>query len=215
MEKQNDLDTHIKTLWDFLSPSTPIEKLIFQNADAIFVFGGIGTEIPEHAANLYHAHIAPKVLVTGKSGIHTHTYFDEDEYILFKNILVKNNVLESDIILEPHATHAGENVTLGMKALQENGIQAKCLVLVCRSFMMLRALATFKKQFPHIICFPSPSPMSSDDINLPKLNLAKRLLGEFERFEPYYNEGFIEQINVPEHIQTAIHDLREVLRFLS
>ncbi|MEL6650477.1 MAG: YdcF family protein [Bacteroidota bacterium] len=195
-------------LFSFLSKNTLTPG---EEADALFVFGGIGLEIPEHAADLYHKGHANKILVTGKSGAFTQKHFVEKEAQKFQEILEEKDVPLRDIILEKEATNAGENVALGMKKLCDSGVYPKTLILVCRSFMALRAEATFKKQFPEITCYLSPPAISLKQTNLSLERLATRLVGELDRLRNYPQQGFISQTTIPSPILKKEKELRQIL----
>ena len=196
-------------IWDFLSQ--PNQK-ISGKIDAIFVFGGLGTEIPLQAARLYNNGVSDKVLVTGNSGKFTKDHFPKAEALVFKDIMISNGVSEDDIIVETHATNAGENVALGLKALKSTLGKVEKLVLVSRSYMMIRAIATFKKQFPEIKCFASPPKVSITDIvHINRKSSALRLLTELDRLEMYYKKGFIEEVKLPDNIVKARKRLKSIL----
>lgn len=197
-------------IWDFLCPSEDLTSL---KIDAIFVFGGIGNEIPVHASNLYNQGVSDTILVTGNSGKFTKDVFKEPEALVFKKIMIENNVPEKNIIVELDATNAGENVTFGYDELRRHIKKINNLVLVCRSFMARRSIATFKKQHPQINCFPSPPKVNLIDIvNKSRITSAKRLIAELDRLIDYYDKGFIAKVEIPENVINAKNELIQIIK---
>ncbi|HAV54313.1 MAG TPA: hypothetical protein DCX41_05190 [Aequorivita sp.] len=196
-------------LWDFLCPRQELDSV---EVDAIFVFGGIGDEIPLHAASLYNERVSDKILVTGNSGKYTKDVFKEPEALVFKKAMIENGVKESDIIVELDATNAGENVRFGYELLRKELENSDHLVLVCRSFMTRRAIATFKKEFPAVVCYASPPRVNIlDTVNRSRYASAQRLIAELERLENYYEQGFISKVNIPKTVREAEKALKEIL----
>lgn len=207
----NEKQRLIDEIWKYLVPRTDIEALISEDIDVIFVFGGIGDEIPIHAAKLYSRNISKIVLITGKSGALTKTHYKKDEHEEFYDLLINNGVDSKSIIVEPLATNAGENVTFGIRSLLEEGIRTEKLVLVCRSFMMRRALLTFEKQFPNIICFPSPPEVEMTGLIMKNSTLEIRLIEEIKRLIDYFDQGFIANPNIPDYIIENTNRLKQLL----
>jgi uncharacterized SAM-binding protein YcdF (DUF218 family) len=209
LENDNFFLEQTQEIWDFLCPSVgdSITKV-----DAIFVFGGLGEEIPIQASHLYHSGVAKKILVTGNSGKFTKDVFNSPEAIVFKDIMKKHNVPDKDIIIEIEATNAGENVAFGYLELKKHLGEINDLVLVSRSYMTRRSIATFRKQHPNINCYPMPPKVNIIDItNTTRDATARRLIAELDRLEDYYKNGFITQVIIPERILIAKQKLSELL----
>ncbi len=201
----------VDSIWDYLTPSMDVEELSSERPDAIFVFGGIGDEIPMHAAKLFKNHVSDLVLITGKSGSLTNTHYKREEHEEFYDILINNGVSSENIIIEPFATNAGENVSFGMRKLLEMGLNIRKLALVSRSFMMRRAMLTFRQQFPDIVCFPSPPDVDKTMLVMKTTTLEIRLLEEIDRLVDYHVKGFISDPNIPHHIIENAKELRRHL----
>ena len=198
----------INILWNFLSI---IEKP--SASDAIFVFGGVSSSIPEKTAQLYKEGVAKVILVTGGTGGRTHLYFKETEALKIRESLIKSGVPDSAIISEQLASNTGENVSFGMKRLLEHTKNPSALTLVSAPFSMRRCVATFNKQFPEISVTPCPPQISASDYSDREPNeFALRLVGEIERLKNYAELGYITKTNIPEEVELATQRISNSLR---
>lgn len=118
--------------------------------------------------------------------------------------MLKNGVPEDVISLEEKATNAGENVTFGMNVLRGSGYKNESIVIVARSFMMRRAVATFSKQFPDVRIVPSCPPASfAQSIKTDKEKSLKRILSELKRLKEYPELDYISRVKIPQSVRNA------------
>lgn len=186
-------------VWQYLVPEADPER-----SDVLFVFGGLGLEVPARAAQLYENGFAPLVVISGSSGPLTQGVFTKPEAQVFKEEMVRFGVPEDVIITENHATNTGQNVTLGMKALQAAGNNIASAILVAKSFIMRRCVATFNKQFPEVRLIPCP-PRGSliQFVDRPRREFAARMLAELQRLKDYGGKGFILEQQIPQEVRIA------------
>lgn len=190
---------HASALWSFLAPQQPPEAV-----DAIFVFGGVSLRVPEQAADLYDAHHASTVLVSGGAGSRTHLHFDEPEADVFVQVLHDHGVPPGDIVIEPAASNTGQNVEFGMAKLLERVPEVSSLLLVATPFIMRRCIATFERQYPHIRTIPCPPPGSYKEfVDRPYPEFIDRLVAEVDRLDAYAKSGFIAPVDVPVAVREA------------
>lgn len=93
----------------------------------------------EHAVELYKAHYAPKLLVSG--GIDKEDNANEAQEM--KKIAVSLGVPEQDILLESKSTSTYENMLLSKKTLDD--AQMNSIIIVTEPFHLPRALLAAKK----------------------------------------------------------------------
>lgn len=124
------------------------EKQIFP-ADVILVPGGSHTEPMSMAARLFRAGIAPYILPSG--GYNRMLGITEWEH--FKEIGLSLGVPESRILKEDQARHTFDNARNSWKVLQEQHIEVKRAILVCKSYFSRRALMTYQTVFPPSVAF--------------------------------------------------------------
>lgn len=114
-------------------------------ADVIIVLGGGGShERPEHAADLYFQHAAPRILVSGAG---------DDE--INRHILLKLGVPSSAIELESKSTTTRENAKFSIKMLRVQKVHSA--IIVTSWYHSRRALRTFQHFGPDIKFYSGPS----------------------------------------------------------
>ncbi len=201
---KSDFDQLVGPVWSFLAPRAEPRQV-----DSIFVFGGLGLEIPARAAELYLGGSSRHVLITGASGPLTQGTFTKSEAAVFRDAMVERGVPSTSIIVEEQARNSGQNVEYGMKALAEAGIHPKRLALVSKSFIMRRAVATFGSQFPEVKTVPlPPEGPASMYIDRPPRDFAQRLLDELARLDDYQAKGFIRPVEIPTDVKRAAETIR-------
>ena len=112
--------------------------------EAIVVLGGGSYERPERAAELFRAHAAPRVIVTGEGDNETN-----------RRLLQQAGVPPSAIILEPKAKTTRENALDTIPILREKGV--KNVVLVTSWYHSRRALKCFRHYAPDIKFYSRPA----------------------------------------------------------
>ena len=196
----------LEPVWRYLVPEeTP------QKADVVFVFGGLGLEVPARASELYKAGFAPVVVISGSSGPLTRGIFTRPEAQVFKEEMVRLGVPDTVILTEDHAKNTGQNVTLGMQALQSAGKRIETAILVAKSFIMRRCVATFAKQFPAVRVVPCPPRgRITDFVDRPRPDFAERMLAELQRLQDYSGKFIVEQ-HVPDDVSAAANRIKLAL----
>lgn len=190
---------HASALWSFLAPQRQPEAV-----DAIFVFGGVNLRVPERAANLYEAHYASTVVVSGGAGSRTHLHFDEPEADVFVQVLHERGVPADDIVIEPTASNTGQNVEFGMAKLLERVPEVTSLLLVATPFIMRRCIATFERQYPDIRTIPCPpAGFYGEFVDRPYPEFIDRLVAEVDRLDAYAVSGFIAPVDIPVAVREA------------
>ena len=203
---ENDIfDDALAPLWDYLAPSAPL-----MSTDILFVFGGLDIAVPKYAAQLFKSGAYGHIIVSGAAGPLTAGVFSQSEAQTFADIMTQHGVPSSKIILEENAANTGENVCFGMERLQEMGIAIESATLVSKSFLMRRALLTFKKQYPHITIIPAPPPgPSSRYLDRPKMEFVERLIAEVDRLIAYEQQGFTAHADIPSSVIECVQALRK------
>jgi uncharacterized SAM-binding protein YcdF (DUF218 family) len=112
-------------------------------ADAIVVLGG-GSDRPARAAELFHQMSAPRVIVSGGGDCE-----------VYREMLVAAGVPTNAIIVECESRTTKENAMLTAKVLKQMGAQR--VIIVTSWFHSRRALASFRRFAPGVVCFSRPS----------------------------------------------------------
>ncbi len=194
----------VEPIWNFLATSqAPVPS------DVIFVFGSRDLAVPRRAAELFSDGLAPCLLVTGGFGPMTEGVFSKAEALVFKDELVRRGVPDDVIITEVKAGNTLENVRFGMSALQAARRSVDSVLLVAKTFVMRRCVATFAQQYPQTEacgCPPVGSLMVQRD--RPRVAFGARLVAELERLDRY---GAARDI-VPQAIPGTVRDAAEQVK---
>ena len=197
----------LQPLWEYLAVSEAPRP-----ADVVFVFGSADMAVPDHAARLYLAGHAPRVLVSGSFGRLTRDVFDKPEAYVFRDRLVAGGVPAEAVVAEPAAASTLENVRFGMAALAARGLRPRTALLVAKGFALRRCVATFARQHPQVRvrpCRPEASLEAAFDRSRPAF--AARLVAELDRLERYAAQGDIEPQEIPPHVRDAARRITAVL----
>jgi uncharacterized SAM-binding protein YcdF (DUF218 family) len=112
--------------------------------EALVVLGGGSYERPVRAAELFRAHAAPRVIVTG-----------EGDYETNRRLLQQAGVPAGAIILEPKAKSTRENALDTIPILRERGVRD--VILVTSWYHSRRALRCFSHYAPDIRFYSRPA----------------------------------------------------------
>ncbi len=144
---------------------TDITNFIFindkpQNVDAIFLPGGSHPEQPEYAAELYKKGFAPVIIPSGgvsvkkakfdgvksKANIYSNDYKTDCEFLT--DVLCVNGVPISAIIGEDKSGHTRDNAFMSRTVTDDNNLEIKTAIIVCKSFHARRCLMLYSLAFP-------------------------------------------------------------------
>lgn len=146
---------------------TDISDFIFVSdnpckVDTIFLPGGSHPEQPEYAAELYEQGIAPILIVSGgvsvkkqkfdgvksKADVYNGNYKTDCEFLT--DALSKNGVPLSCIYGEDKSGHTRDNAFFSKKVADENGLDIKTAIIVCKAFHARRCLMLYQMAFPDV-----------------------------------------------------------------
>lgn len=185
---------HLQLLWEYLC----VESRLPARADAI-VIGGAGAMIDsaERAAELYHAGVSQRIVVSGFANpYHRAT---ETEATLLGRRLQRLAVPKSAILFEHQAANTGENITRSAQLLVGVAIQAKDIILIHKPYMTRRFLATAEAQWPHpqprLYVTSQPTTVEAyyrlyEATYGSAAMMLTLMLGDYERIKTYPTKGF-------------------------
>jgi uncharacterized SAM-binding protein YcdF (DUF218 family) len=168
-------------------------------ADLCFVFGtrhGV-PEFCDEIARLWHEDYAPRVHVSGgltPGGSRT-------EAAVIRDGLVERGIPPERISVEERATNTGENVRFSLPILdREIGLgDISSLIAVGKLCTSRRYLMTLQRHWPevrkmllpvHYHAVPRDRWMDHDELH-------ERIVGEWRRIGPYFERGFIAEVDLP------------------
>jgi len=205
METDSRLTELAQLIWDYHHLHHRLEKV-----DLILALGSNDTRVALHAADLWLAGFAPKLMMSGGSGKLTEKLFDRPEALLFADLARERGVPEEALITEPASTNTGENIVFSRRRLEELGLQPQSVILVQKPYMERRAYATFRKFWPEIDPIVSSPPISFADYPTPQLPrdlVINLMIGDLQRIRHYPARGFQIEQEIPESVWQAAAEL--------
>jgi uncharacterized SAM-binding protein YcdF (DUF218 family) len=142
------------------------------SADVIVVLGG-GIERPVHAAELFKAHAAPRILLTGAG---------DDE--INRQILLAHGVPAQAIEVENKSTTTHENAVFSLNLLRAEKVHSA--ILITSWYHSRRAERTFEHYAPEIKFYSRPSYYGFAQADWKKTGVGKRMRLEFAKLPGYW-----------------------------
>lgn len=189
-------------LWEFLS-----QRRRCQPSDAIVVCCSYDLRVADYAAELYHAAIAPVMVISGKSGNWTKHLWSHPEAQIFRDQALAAGVPSSAILLEEEATNFGENIRFSRLLLPE----ARRVLFLTKPNSVLRVLLTAAVQWPDVdAAVDAPRVSFPDDVSnvVGILGLIEEMVGDVDRIDRYPALGYQAPCEIPPAVRTAWHELK-------
>lgn len=198
-------DQLAKILWDYNNLEQPIKK-----SDCVLALGSNDIRVAHRAAELYFSGLAPFIIFSGGYGVLTKQLFNKPEAEIFRDEAIKLGVPKEKIHIENQSANTGENIIFSRKLIEENGLKVNSTILVQKPYMLRRAFATFKKQWPEMN-FAVTGPLVSFE-NYPTETLTKELIinimvGDTQRIKLYPEKGFQIPQDIPDKVWSAYQEL--------
>lgn len=144
-----------------------------RHADVIVLLGGGSGERPSRAAELFHAAIAPKILVSGAGDAPGN-----------RLLLMHRGVPASAIQLEPDSRTTRENAQFSIPLLRASG--AKRVVLVTSWYHSRRALKCFRHYGPDLTFYSCPSYYGFAPADWARDHIRRRIRAEYLKTLGYW-----------------------------
>lgn len=175
-------------------------------AAAIVCLGSANLGTARRGARLFHAGVAPRVVVSG--GVAWRTPAHDTEADAFAHELVEWGVPPAAIVRERRASNTGENARLALEALERTGVMPRRIVVVAFPTLIRRAVATFSLVRPSLVVDPVPA---FDDLTAfegTSRRAIELVCAEVERLRTYPQRGLIRPVEVPTWVLEATGRLR-------
>jgi uncharacterized SAM-binding protein YcdF (DUF218 family) len=142
------------------------------SADVIVVLGGGAHERPEHAAELFKLHAAPRILISGAGDAGFNRW-----------ILITNGVPANAIEIEGKSLTTRENAEFSIKLLRAE--KDRSAIIVTSWYHSRRALKTFGHYAPEIKFYSRPSYFESVRKDWTRV-MVRRIYLEFLKLPGYW-----------------------------
>ncbi len=190
------------TVFDYLALTDELRP-----SDAIMCFGSRDPHVPHRAAELFHRGAAPLVLTTGGVTLAD----DRCEADVFADELERRGVPRHRIVIERDSGHTGDNVRLGMAALQERHGAVSSVISVSWPFAARRCVATLAQHHPHMTVRSAPAFWRPGHRSPFTHATARRAVEQMSRLALYAERGMIALHEAPASVARAAETLHELL----
>jgi uncharacterized SAM-binding protein YcdF (DUF218 family) len=179
-------------------------------ADVIIVLGSHDTRVAERGADVFLAGWAPLIVFSGNLGALTTEIWTRPEAEIFAEVAAKRGVPRERMLLEPRATHTGENVSFSRELLAARGIHSRKVIAVQKPYMERRTLATFGQRWPEVEVIVTSPQIAFEDYPRPDItreDVIHIMLGDLQRLTVYGEKGWSARQEIPADVQGAFDRL--------
>lgn len=196
-------------VWSYLRRPSEMKK-----ADCIVGFGNYNCDIGIRAAELYREGYAEKVLFSGGLGRNTLGIQSVTEAERFAETAMRFGVPERDILIENRSTNTAENIAFTRRLLEENGIDAKCLIAVHQPFMERRIASAFDVAWSEVELLTTSLAIDiptffehAVSYGVTEKMVVEEVVGDFQRMELYAAKGWQSRPFIPPEAWEAFREL--------
>lgn len=179
-----------RLLWDYLRLGVPAAP-----ADCLLIFGGHDIGVAGRAADLYHARMAPLIVVSGGSRAVPDGWDFPTEADAIADVLLHREVPKDAIALERLASNTSENFWLSAELLRDLGVDPRSFLAVTKPYVERRLLATARRRWPDKKVAVTSEETGFDEYlagEIPAGRILSGLAGEALRLESYAANGLID-----------------------
>ncbi|MFE6780292.1 YdcF family protein [Streptomyces sp. NPDC057702] len=191
-----------RLIWDYHRMGHDASRPV----DVAIGLGSHDLGVASRSAELYHAGLFPTLVFTGANSPTTVEVFPRGEAVHYREHALALGVPSSAILLEPHATNTGQNITLSREAIAGAGIHPTSVLLVCKPYAERRAYATARVLWPDVEVRCASEPLEFDaylqGIGDEKF-VVDMVVGELQRVVAYPRRGFAIEQEVPDDVRAA------------
>jgi hypothetical protein len=194
--------------WEFMRLVHPPRP-----ADLILTLGSFDPNAAVHAARLWQAGLAPRIIMSGgiaHRGSLLDTGWDRSEARVFADVAQRQGVPAEAILLEERAENTGDNFTFARELAESAGLDARTLLVVAKPYMTRRGFATGRKVWPEAGLLMQCEEIGMHDYFAREPDPERALLalvGDLHRIIVYPSQGFAIEQDVPAGVHEALQTL--------
>lgn len=198
-------DAAVSKVWNYMLLNHELDR-----ADIIWALGSHDLRVADRVAELWHAGMAPVVVMSGGLGNFTEGVFEKPEADLFADRAMELGVPKDAIYLENLSTNTGENVSLTRRLLDQYEIKAETAIAVQKPYMERRTYATIRAQWPELqvqVTSPQLDFLNYCNAEITREDVTSIMVGDLQRIIEYPKLGYMIEQDVPEDVMTAMDTL--------
>lgn len=201
MERKYNLEDIklIQILWDYMSMNCKLKR-----SDCIIGLGTMDTNVANVAAELYLDGYADKLIFSGGLGKITHKLWTETEAEKFAKIAIEKGVPSKEIYLEKESTNTGDNFRFTKRLIENEKLNIKSCIVVCKPYDEKRVYAAFKKIMPKYEVIIYSEKISCEEYYKRNGNeWVNVLVGDVQRMKIFYEKGWQIKMEIPKEVWEA------------
>lgn len=159
------------------------------SCDAVVVCCSYDLRVCDYACELVKQELAPRLVLTGKTGNWTRFLWDVPEAEVFRDRALANGVEPCRILLEERATNFGENIAFVRELLPA----LRRVTFVTKPASVLRVSLTVPVQWPGITAYvDAPSWTFPTEVSniIGVFGVISEMVGDLDRVMQYPSRGF-------------------------
>lgn len=195
----------VETLWRFHRIDDDLRPV-----DVAIGLGSHDPGVAVYTAELWKRGLFPLIVFTGANAPTTVERFPRGEAVHYREIALERGVPDNVIMVEPKATHTGENIDFVRDLLEQHGVKVRSVLITCRPYQQRRARATARKRWPGVDILCSGAQQSLDayvtSIADPD-RVVNMLVGDTQRLDLYAQAGESAAETIPQPVEAAYQRL--------
>ena len=189
----------IQILWDYMRMNHQLK-----HSDCIIGLGSIDTNVAHVASELYLNGYADKLIFSGGLGKITYKLWNETEAEKFSKIAIEKGVPSKDIYLEKESTNTGDNFRFTKRLIENENLNIKSCLVVCKPYNEKRVYAAFKKIMPEYEVVIHSENISCEEYYKQNGNeWVNVLVGDIQRMKLFYEKGWQIKMDIPNEVWKA------------
>lgn len=191
----------VATLWDFNQMHHQLRPV-----DLGIGLGSHDLGVATYTAELYHQGMFPKIVFTGANAPTTVERFPRGEAVHYREHALELGVPDSAILVEPEATHTGENIDFTRTIVEANNLDARSVMLISRPYQQRRAYAMCRLRWPEVdvICASQDVPLDEYITGIGDVDrVVNMLVGDTQRIWVYPEHGWAIEQQIPGNVRNA------------
>ena len=189
----------IQILWDYMKMNQELK-----HSDCILGLGTMDTNVANIASELYLKGYADKLIFSGGLGKITYKLWNETEAEKFAKIAIEKGVPSKHIYLEKESTNTGDNFRFSKRLIENESLNIKSCIVVCKPYDEKRAYAAFKKIMPEYEVIMHSENISCEEYYKRNGNVwVHVLVGDIQRMKLFYEKGWQIKMDIPQDVWTA------------
>ncbi|NMH98036.1 YdcF family protein [Pseudonocardia acidicola] len=192
---------YVGTLWDF--------NQMHHDPRPVDLGIGLGSHdlgVATYTAELYHRGLFPTIVFSGANAPTTVERFPRGEAVHYREHALTLGVPDSAILVEPKATHTGENIDFTRALVEDRGLTVGSVMLISRPYQQRRAYAMCRLRWPDIdvVCASQPLPLDDYIEGIGDVDrVINMLVGDTQRIWVYAEKGWAAPQDIPEPVRDA------------